>query len=199
MIRSQDMTKPIFIGIAGSSGSGKTTAAWDLRISSKDIEHVRLDNYLKHPRAFPQKDGFKNWESPSNIKFDLLLKHLKMLERGKKVKITIPAAISKKRSVLTIHPKRVVIVEGFVLFTDKRVRDFFDVRIFFDLPVQLIPKRRKKRQRENYDPEYDRKVTIPEYLKYGLKQRKFGHHIINASLPKESIYKKLKKLVESKL
>jgi uridine kinase len=191
------MKKPVFIGIAGSSGSGKTTAAWKLKTSSKDVEHVRLDNYLKHPRTFPWKNGFKNWESPSNIKFNLLLRHLKLLSKGKKVATKIPAAISKhKDSTLIIRPKKIILVEGFVLFTDKKVRDFFDVRVFFDLPLRLIPKRRKRRSKEYYDQEYDRSVTIPEYLKYGLKQRKYGHYIIDASLPKNIIYKKLKKIVE---
>ena len=75
--------KHIFIGIVGPSGSGKTTLCKKLKLPNKNYEHIRLDNYFKHPRTFPLKHGFRNWEKPSNLKFNILLEHLKALQGGK--------------------------------------------------------------------------------------------------------------------
>jgi uridine kinase len=187
--------KPIFIGIVGPSGAGKSSLCKILKDESDDIEHIKLDNYFKDPRRFPKKLGYPNWELPQNLKFDLLLKHLKQLERGKEVKAkTFPKKKGGKRLPIILKPKKYILVEGFLLFKDKAVRNFLDKRIYLEIPEKIMLKRRAIRFGEEHINEYDIKVAIPEFVRIGTIQKNFATHIINANRPQKKVISDVKKL-----
>lgn len=185
-----------FIGIAGPSGSGKSTLCKILKSGSKDFEHIKLDNYFKDPKTFPKKYGFPNWEKPSNIKFDVLLKHLKALLNNKVVNTkSFPKKAGAKSLPIILKPKKYILIEGFVLFTNKAVRNFLDRKIFLDIPSKLMLKRRAIRFGENHVTDYDTKVAIPEFLKLGRKQKRFADFVVNANQPQKQVIKQVSKLI----
>ena len=161
----------IFVGIVGPSGSGKTTLCKKLKAANKEYEHIRLDNYFKHPKTFPLKHGFRNWEKPSNIKFDVLLKHLRALQYGKEIHTrSFPKRKGAKPESIILKSKPIVLIEGFMLFKDKKIRDVLDLKIYLDVYTELMLKRREIRFGPAHISEYDAKVAIPEFLKYGITQ-----------------------------
>jgi len=188
--------KTIFIGIVGPSGSGKTTLCKKLKLSDKNHEHIRLDNYFKNPRTFPLKHGFRNWEKPSNLKFDILFKHLKELRNGKEVHIkSFPKKAGAKPELITLKPKPVILIEGFMLFKDKKVRDMLDVKIYLEIHPELMLKRRAIRFGATHITDYDTKVAIPEFLKYGTTQKKYADYVIEATKPQSQIIKEVRRII----
>ena len=190
--------KTFFIGIVGPSGSGKTTLCKKLKILSMDHEHIRLDNYFKSPKTFPMKEGFRNWERHSNLKFDVLLKHLKSLKNGKEVHAkTFPKKAGAKSKPIVLKPKRIVLIEGFMLFKNKKVRDMLDLKIYLDIHPNLMLKRRAIRFGAAHINNYDTKVAIPEFLKYGVTQKKYADFIIDASRPQAQVIKDVQRVIKS--
>ena len=186
------------IGIVGPSGSGKTTLCKKLKAQNKDYEHIRLDNYFKHPRTFPLKGKFRNWEKPSNLKFDLLLKHLKTLKIGKEVHTkSFPKRAGAKSELIILRPKKVILVEGFMLFKNKKVRDILDVKIYLDIHRELMLKRRAIRFGEAHITDYDTKVAIPEFLKYGTGQKKYADYVVDATKSQAEVVKIIRDIVSS--
>ncbi|MBI2062425.1 MAG: hypothetical protein HYT64_01915 [Candidatus Yanofskybacteria bacterium] len=192
------ISKPIFVGIVGPSGSGKTTLCKKLKASNKNYEHIRLDNYFKHPRTFPLKHGFRNWEKPSNLKFDVLLKHLRILQSGKEIHTkSFPKKAGAKPEPINLKPKPIIFIEGFMLFKDKKIRDVLDVKIYLDVYPELMLKRRAIRFGSAHINEYDIKIAIPEFLKHGMTQKKYADYIIDATKPQSQVIKKVKKIISS--
>lgn len=190
------MNKIYFIGIVGPSGSGKTTLCKKLKLSSKDHEHIRLDNYFKNPRTFPIKHGFRNWEKPANLKFNVLLKHLKMLKNGEVVHTkSFPKKAGGKSHPIILKPKQVILIEGFMLFKDKKVRDILDLKIYLDIHPELMLKRRGIRFGLSHINDYDSKVAIPEFLKNGVVQKRYADYLIDASKSQSQVIKEIRKIL----
>ena len=188
--------KTIFIGIVGPSGSGKTTLCKKLRLSDKNYEHVRLDNYFKHPRTFPLKHGFRNWEKQSNLKFDVLLKHLKVLQNGKEVHTkSFPKKAGAKSEPITLKPKPIILIEGFMLFKDKKVRDMLDIKIYLEIHPELMLRRRAIRFGAVHITDYDTKVAIPEFLKHGVTQKRYADYVVDATRPQLQVIREVKKII----
>jgi uridine kinase len=168
--KKQKTIQPIFIGVVGPSGAGKSTLCKALKLSFKKYEHIRLDNYFKHPKFFPKKFGYPNWESPANLKFKVLLRHLKALKLGKTVQTkSFPKRAGVNPKSLTLHPKKYILIEGFLLYLDKELRNYLDIKIYLDILPKLMLKRRAIRFGAEHINEYDTKVAIPEFLRIGVK------------------------------
>lgn len=188
---------PIFIGVVGPSGAGKSSLCKRLKKDSKQYEHIKLDNYFKSPRTFPKKFGYPNWELPSNLKFNILLADLKKLKSGRAVNTkTFPKTKGTTSKPLTLLPKKYVLVEGFMLFKNKPVRDFLDKKIYLDIPLEAMLGRRKIRFGSDHVREYDTKVAIPEFLKHGIVQKKYADVVVNASRPQTEVVREVKKIIE---
>ncbi len=191
--------KTIFIGIVGPSGSGKTTLCKKLKLSDRNYEHVRLDNYFKHPRTFPLKHGFRNWEKQSNLKFDVLLKHLKVLQSGKEVHTkSFPKKAGAKSEPITLKPKLIILIEGFMLFKDKKVRDMLDIKIYLEIHPELMLRRRAIRFGAVHITDYDTKVAIPEFLKHGVTQKRHADYVVDATRPQLQVIRGVKKIINEK-
>src|SRR3989344_734816 len=145
-MESNNAKKYFFVGLVGPSGAGKSTLCKILKKGSSKYEHIKLDNYFKSPKTFPKKFGFQNWELPSNLKFYKLLSDLKKLRAGKIVKTkTFPKRKGAKPKPLTLQPRKYILVEGFMLFKNKEIRNLLDTKIYLDLPTNIIIERRKIR------------------------------------------------------
>jgi uridine kinase len=138
------------IGIAGGTGSGKTTVVNKIiqSLGSDDIGVIPQDNYYLSLDHLPLEERAKyNFDHPRAIDFDLLYDHLLTLKQGKPVEQPVYSFVQYTRTGDTIltHPKKVMIVEGILIFTDKRLRDLFDLKIFVhaDADERLIRRIRR--------------------------------------------------------
>ena len=139
-----------------------------------------------------------NWERPENLKFKELLEHLTSLKEGKEVHTkTFPkkkGGISKK---IILKPKPLIIVEGFMLFKDEKIRDMLDIKIYLDIPKEVMLERRGFRFGKEHISEYDIKVAIPEFLNYGATQKKCADHIVDANKSQEEVLNKVRKILKT--
>lgn len=127
----------LLIGIAGGSGSGKTTVVKKVlsSFSREEVNIISQDNYYKDNSHISEAERKNiNFDHPDSIEFDLLVEQLKDLRSGKSIEEPTYDYITSTRQAKTVHvePKHVIIVEGILLYTDKRVRDLCDIKVFVD-------------------------------------------------------------------
>ena len=163
------------IGIAGGSGCGKSTLSYGLRDKYPDlIEVVHFDDYQKEEINIPFFEGIRNWDHPDAINFEQLYSDLIQLKNNNEVEIMTKSSIlnpmyeEKGRIKHILKPKKIIIVEGYMSFCNKEIRDLFDFKIFLDIPISESMKRRDKiiYNDENDESEYNNKVLIPMHTKY---------------------------------
>lgn len=140
----------LIIGIAGGTGSGKTTVVHQImnELPSTEVGLISQDSYYKETKNLSYEERTKiNFDHPRAIDFELLISHLKELKAGKIIDQPIYSFITHNRTEDTIstHPRKVMIVEGILIFTNPEIRDLFDIKIFVhaDSDERLI--RRLKR------------------------------------------------------
>jgi uridine kinase len=140
----------LVIGIAGGTGSGKTTVVHQImnELPSTEVGVISQDSYYKETNNLTYEERTKiNFDHPRAIDFELLIAHLKDLKAGKIIEQPIYSFITHNRTEDTIstHPRKVVIVEGILIFTNPEIRDLFDIKVFVhaDSDERLI--RRLKR------------------------------------------------------
>lgn len=131
------MKKPIFIGITGGSGSGKTTVVKKIKteIPSKSLTIIEQDSYYKDQSQLTYEERCKtNYDHPFAFDSDLLLQHLKDLREGKSIeKPVYDYEIHNRTKVTqTVEPRDIIVLEGILIFYDKRIRDMLDIKIFVD-------------------------------------------------------------------
>lgn len=140
----------IIIGIAGGTGSGKTTVVNKI-MSVLPKEHISVlgqDSYYRDNSKVSFEERQKiNYDHPRSIDFELLIKHIQDLKAGKEIHEPVYSYISHTRTedYKVVHPKDVVIVEGILVFTNEELRNLCDIKIFVhaDADERLI--RRMKR------------------------------------------------------
>lgn len=125
----------IIIGIAGGTGSGKTTVVTKiaLNLPQENVTILPQDAYYKDNSELTFEERKKiNYDHPDSIDFDLLLKHLKQLKNGEEIKKPVYSYITHSRSndYTVVHPKKILIVEGILVFTNEELRKLCDIKIF---------------------------------------------------------------------
>ena len=128
--------KTTIIGIAGGSGSGKSTFTNRLKnFFGENITVIYHDNYYRANDDLSMEERRKiNYDHPQALETDLLVEHLEKLKAGKSIKCPVYDFTQHNRSdkTITIHPSRVIVVEGILIFQDERLRDAFDIKIFVE-------------------------------------------------------------------
>ena len=130
------MENILVIGIAGGTGSGKTTLMSNLiKEFSEDVTILSHDNYYKrHDDLTYEQRCLLNYDEPAALETDLMAVHLEQLRNGQAIDCPVYDFTQHNRSDETIHlvPKKVIIVEGILIFENKELRDLMDIRIFVD-------------------------------------------------------------------
>ena len=139
----------LVIGIAGGTGSGKTTLMNNLiKQFSEDVTILSHDNYYKRhdDMTYEERCGL-NYDEPAALETDLMAVHLDQLRHGQAIDCPVYDFTQHNRSNETIHivPKKVIIVEGILIFENKELRDLMDIRIFVDTDADVRLCRRIKR------------------------------------------------------
>ena len=146
------MNSVYVIGIAGGSGSGKSTFANGLLNKFPDsIALVSCDNYYKAHDDLPLEERrLLNYDSPDSLEFDLMVSQLKALRRGEAVDCPVYdyALHTRSDKVVRIEPKPVIIVDGILILSDPALRETFDLKIYVDADADERILRRAKRDME---------------------------------------------------
>lgn len=144
------MTKPFIIGVAGGSGSGKTTVAERLAglIGEPELALLRLDAYYCDSNHLPFEDREAiNYDHPDAFDWPLLLDHVAALEQGLAVEAPVYdfATYERRSERIRVAPARVVVVEGILVLYEADLRERFDLRVFVDTDADVRFIRRLER------------------------------------------------------
>ena len=155
-------SNPIVIGIAGGTGSGKSTLADNIKKEfEKNITMLSHDYYYKNNQHLPFEERVKlNYDHPNAFETDLLIEHLKKLKNGEIIQRPSYSFIEHLREQETydVVPKKVIIVEGILIFENKTLRDMMDIKIFVDADADIRFIRRLLRDVE------ERGRTVPSVV-----------------------------------
>ena len=135
------MNDILVIGIAGGTGSGKTTLMDNLmKRFGSDVTVLSHDNYYRRRDDMTLEERSKvNYDEPAALETDLMVRHLEKLRQGEAIECPVYDFAQHNRSnkTITIQPKRVIIVEGILIFEDRALRDLMDIRIFVDTDADV--------------------------------------------------------------
>jgi uridine kinase len=130
------------VGISGGTGSGKTTLS-DLileKIGRDKIAYLPHDAYYRDQKHLPLEERAKvNYDHPDSLETELLIAHIETLKTGQAVNMPQYdfTTHSRKEETLKIEPKRVILVEGILIFVEKALRNLFDMKIYVDTDADI--------------------------------------------------------------
>jgi len=142
--------KPLIIGIAGGSGSGKSTVARKIAeaLTPASVAFIDMDAYYRNRTDLSLDERrHLNWDHPEAFDLDLLTSHLASLARGEGIEKPVYDFVSHLRDDRTaaVGASDVIVIDGILLFVDQRVRDLCDVKVFVDTDADVRLIRRIRR------------------------------------------------------
>lgn len=179
----------LIIGIAGGTGSGKTTVVKKIieQFPENEVALLSQDSYyfdnghlsLKERRA-------KNFDHPDSVEFDLLIEHIQKLLAGETIEEPVYSFISCLRLPETrrVEPREVLIVEGILCLTNKNLRDLMDIKVYVDcdsdLRLSRVIRRDINERGRNVNQVLDRyeKTVRPSHLQFIEPTKRFADIII---------------------
>jgi uridine kinase len=134
--------RPVVVGIAGGTGSGKTTVARAIydKVGKDRIEWISHDSYYRNFEGLaPEEKHHINFDHPDSLETELLARHLDVLVKGSAVEIPIYdfTTHSRKPDTLRIEPRKVIIVEGILVLAEPELRKRIDIKLFVDTPADI--------------------------------------------------------------
>jgi uridine kinase len=147
---------PLVIGLAGGSGSGKTTITSAIveQIGRDNVALVEHDAYYREYGALPFEERAKiNFDHPDSLETELLIEHLRDLMAGKAVEKPVYDFTTHSRlpQTVTVDPKPTIVVDGILVFVERELRELMDLKIYVDTDADLRILRRLQRDIEERD------------------------------------------------
>lgn len=181
--------KPVVIGVAGGTGSGKTSVTRSIiqRFADKSILMIEQDYYYKDQSDLPFEERLQtNYDHPLAFDNDLLIEHLQQLINQQSVEKPVYDYKMHTRSDETIHvePKEVIIVEGILVLEDERLRDLMDIKVFVDTDADVRIIRRMMRdineRGRTLDSVIDQYINVvrPMHLQFVEPTKRYSDIII---------------------
>ncbi len=158
---------PVTIGVAGGTGSGKTTVSRAIldRVGTEHIAYLEHDSYYKDLDDIPHAPGERiNMDHPDVLETPLLIEHLRQLRQWEAVAVPVYDYTTYRRTGETriVEPQPIILVEGILVFAESELRKLFDVRIFVDTDPDIRFIRRL--QRDVAERERTVRSVIEQYL-----------------------------------
>jgi uridine kinase len=158
---------PLVIGLAGGSGSGKTTVANAIlkRVGAEHIAYVPHDAYYRNLSDLPGgRQNEINWDHPDALETELMIEHIQALRAGRPVDLPVYdfAACARTGQTVRLNPQPIIIVEGILIFADPRLRPMFDLKLYVDTDADLRFIRRL--QRDVHERGRSPESVIQQYL-----------------------------------
>lgn len=183
---------PIIIGIAGGTGSGKSTFTNRLKkLFGDDVTVLYYDNYYRAHDDIPFEERKKiNYDHPSAFETELLLEHLRLLKEGRTIHCPVYdySAHNRSNQVIEIKPSNIILLEGIMVLSDERLRNMTDIKVFVDADADERILRRvlrdvKERGRdiENIIDQYLTTVKPMHYL-YVEPTKMYADIVINSGM-----------------
>ncbi|MFA9289135.1 MAG: uridine kinase [Weeksellaceae bacterium] len=162
------MHKPYIIGIAGGSGSGKTTIARKIAKHFADkIQHIPHDRYYRDQAQLSMTDREKtNYDHPASLETERFITDLQNILKGETVDVPEYDFVNHTRAaeVTAVSPTPLILLEGILLFENQELRDLMDLKIFVDVPSDIRFIRRLKRDMEERGRTFD--FATSQYLQF---------------------------------
>ena len=161
------MKPPIIIGVAGGTASGKTTVSRKIleTVGPEHLAYVEHDAYYRDLSHLPLEMRHEmNVDHPDSLENELLVEHLRRLLAGESVNIPVYdfATYVRTDRLKHLEPRRIILVEGILIFVDKELREMMDIKIYVDAPADLRFIRRLKRDVMDRGRSVD--MVIEQYL-----------------------------------
>ncbi|OQY10447.1 MAG: uridine kinase [Fusobacteriia bacterium 4572_132] len=202
--------KVVLVGVAGGTGSGKTTVSKKVAKGfNEDALIIEQDSYYKDISYLPfDERKNSNFDHPKAIDFELLIKHIKDLKENKKIEKPIYDFTShlRKEEKIKMSPKKVVIVEGILIFAIPELRELFDIKLFIDTDederlLRRIERDMQERKRNFIGiKEQYLKTVKPMYLEFVEPSKRYADIIIprggENTVAIKMIIAKLKKILK---
>lgn len=180
---------PFIIGVAGGTGSGKTTVTEAIirSLNNQDVIVIQHDSYYRdNSHLTPSKREKINYDHPDALETALLVRHLRQLQSGEKAEIPVYdfSTHTRKNKVMVVRPAKAVIVEGILIYTDRKLRELIDIKIFVDTDDDLRFIRRlrrdikeRNRSMESVIEQY-MKTVRPMHIEFVEPSRRYSDIII---------------------
>jgi uridine kinase len=179
---------PFTIGIAGASGSGKSYFTKKIKESLNNrVLCLSQDDYYEDRSQIPlEQREVINYDHPNAIDFDLLRRHLIRLKNGDSIEMPLYdfTVHTRRLQHKTCRPADIILLEGILIFSNKRLHSLIDFKIFVDTPLDICLARRLKRditeRGRSIDSVIDQYLTTvrPMYLKYVLPGKKIADFVV---------------------
>lgn len=145
--------RPITMGVAGGTGSGKTTVSNQIveRVGQRHIAYLPHDAYYRDFTTLTDEERLRiNFDHPDSLDTNLMIEHIKRLQQWDTVEIPVYDFTTYRRRTKTISigPQPIILVEGILIFTDTALRDLLDIKIYVDTDADIRFIRRLKRDVE---------------------------------------------------
>jgi uridine kinase len=185
----QKNASPLVIGIAGGTGSGKTTVANGIlkRVGTEHISYLPHDAYYRELGDLPpDQKAAVNFDHPNSLETELMIAHIRQLKAGNPIELPIYdfSTHSRTGESIRVDPHRVIIVEGILIFAEPDLRELFDVRLFVDTDPDIRFIRRltrditeRGRTTENVIHQYMTTVR-PMHLEFVEPSKRYANVII---------------------
>jgi len=185
----QTHSKPLVIGIAGGTGSGKTTVANVIlkRVGKDHIAYLPHDAYYRELGDLPpDQKAAVNFDHPNSLETELMIAHIQKLKSGHSIELPIYdfSTHSRTGKTICVEPHRVIIVEGILIFAEPDLRALFDVKLFVDTDADIRFIRRltrditeRGRTTENVIHQYLTTVR-PMHLEFVEPSKRYANVII---------------------
>jgi uridine kinase len=203
----------LIIGIAGGTGSGKTTVARTIAqaLPPEAVATLEYDAYYRdRPDLSPEERAQLNFDHPDSLETDLLVRHLAELKAGRAVDAPLYDFKTHRRKSEThrVEAKSVVIVEGILVFVESRLRDHLDIKVFVDTDADIRIFRRIRRDMEQRGRSFESirdqyyRTVRPMHLQFVEPSKRWADLIIpeggNNRVALDLIVAKLRSVVEEK-
>lgn len=181
--------QPLILGVAGGSGSGKTTVVSKIikAIGSKNILLLQHDSYYRDLRHLPLSERKKqNFDHPSSLETELLIRHVDALRNGYKIDVPVYDFVQHTRSeqTLTQTPKKIILIDGILIFSEPNLRERMDIKIFVDTDDDVRLLRRLKRDINERGRDFNgvliqyEKFVRPMHLEFVEPSKRYSDIII---------------------
>lgn len=183
------MNDSLIIGVAGGSGSGKTTVVNHIinQVGQQDLNLLQHDSYYRDLKHLPfDERAAQNFDHPASLETELLIRHIQALSDGYSVEVPVYDFANHIRleKTHTVYPKKVLLIDGILIFSEKQLRDLMDIKLFVDTDddVRLLRRLRRditerNRSLEGVLNQYETHVR-PMHLEFVEPSKRYADIII---------------------
>lgn len=183
------MSKPLVIGVAGGSGSGKTTVVNYIceEFAQDNILRLEHDSYYRELKHLPFEERVKqNFDHPASLETELMIRHIQALMEGYPIEVPVYdfEAHTRKEETITATPSDVILIDGILIFSEPELLKLMDVKIFVDTDDDVRLLRRLQRDIQERGRSVDgvlaqyEKFVRPMHLEFVEPSKRYADIII---------------------